>query len=66
MSQASGLFVTIGPATITAGSGAPAFAAAKGSVYIRTDGSSTSTRLYVCITAGVAATGSWTAVTTAA
>lgn len=29
------------------GSGAPTLAAAKGSLYIRTDGSSTSTRLYV-------------------
>lgn len=33
--------------TITAGSGAPSASAAQGSLYLRTDGSSTSTRLYV-------------------
>jgi hypothetical protein len=44
------------------GSGAPTISAAQGSIYIRTDGSSTSTRLYVNTNG---ATG-WTNVTTAA
>ena len=43
------------------GSGAPTIAAAQGSLYLRTDGSSTSTRLYVNTTGST----SWTAVTTA-
>lgn len=43
------------------GSGAPTFNAGKGSFYMRTDGSSTSTRLYVNIDGG----SSWTAITTA-
>lgn len=34
-------------ASICAGTGAPTFAANKGTLYIRLDGSSTSTRLYV-------------------
>lgn len=33
--------------TIYAGTGAPVFTASQGSLYLRTDGSSTSTRLYV-------------------
>ena len=33
--------------SISAGSGAPTFTAAKGSLYLRTDGSSTSTRAYI-------------------
>jgi hypothetical protein len=44
------------------GSGAPTLSAAQGSLYLRTDGSSTSTRMYVN-TNGAA---TWTAVTTAA
>lgn len=44
------------------GSGAPAISAAKGSLYLRTDGSSTSTRLY----SATDAVGTWTAITTAA
>lgn len=44
------------------GSGAPTFAAAQGSVYYRTDGSSTSTRLYINTTGST----TWTNVTTAA
>jgi len=43
------------------GSGAPTLAAAQGSLYLRTDGSSTSTRLYVNTTGST----SWTNVTTA-
>jgi hypothetical protein len=44
------------------GSGAPSVSAPKGSLYLRTDGSSTSTRLYVNTDAGT----TWTNVTTAA
>jgi hypothetical protein len=44
------------------GSGAPTVSAAQGSLYIRTDGSSTSTRLYV----NTNGAGTWTNVTTAA
>ena len=43
------------------GSGAPTLSAAKGSLYLRTDGSSTSTRMYVNTTGST----TWTAVTTA-
>ena len=43
------------------GSGAPTLAAAQGSLYLRTDGTSTSTRLYVNTTGST----SWTNVTTA-
>jgi hypothetical protein len=43
------------------GSGAPTIAAAQGSLYLRTDGSSTSTRLYVNTTGST----TWTNVTTA-
>jgi hypothetical protein len=43
------------------GSGVPTLSAAKGSLYLRTDGSSTSTRLYVNTNGST----SWTAVTTA-
>lgn len=41
----SGMYV--GGVQILVGSGAPTVSAAKGSLYVRTDGSSTSTRLYV-------------------
>lgn len=44
------------------GSGAPSLTAAKGSLYLRSDGSSTSTRMYVNTDGGT----TWTAVTTAA
>lgn len=43
------------------GSGAPSLSAAQGSLYLRTDGSSTSTRMYV----NTNGTTGWTAVTTA-
>lgn len=52
----------IGGIKILVGSGAPSATAPKGSLYVRTDGSSTSTRLYVN-TDGAA---TWTNVTTAA
>ena len=48
--------------SISAGTGAPTFAAGAGSLYIRIDGSSTSTRLYVNTTGST----TWTNVTTAA
>lgn len=44
------------------GSGAPSLSAAKGSLYLRSDGSSTSTRMYVNTDGST----TWTAVTTAA
>lgn len=47
---------------IYVGSGAPTVSAAKGSIYLRTDGSSTSTRLYVNTDGAT----TWTNVTTAA
>lgn len=43
------------------GSGAPTLSAAKGSLYLRTDGSSTSTRLYVNSDSST----SWVSITTA-
>lgn len=47
---------------IYAGSGVPTATAPKGSLYLRTDGSSTSTRAYINTDAGT----TWTAITTAA
>lgn len=44
------------------GSGAPTVTAAKGSLYLRSDGSSTSTRAYINTDGGT----TWTAITTAA
>lgn len=46
---------------IFSGTGAPSFAAPKGSLYLRLDGSSSSTRAYICSVAS----GTWVAVTTA-
>lgn len=43
------------------GSGAPTITAAQGSLYLRTDGSSTSTRAYINTTGST----TWTAITTA-
>jgi hypothetical protein len=43
------------------GSGAPSFAAPKGSLYLATDGTTTNDRLYICSVA----TGTWVNVTTA-
>lgn len=47
---------------IYAGSGAPTISAAQGSLYLRTDGSSTSTRAYINTNGST----TWTAITTAA
>lgn len=47
---------------IYAGSGAPTISAKQGSLYLRTDGSSTSTRAYINTDGGT----TWTAITTAA
>lgn len=44
-----------------AGTGAPTMSAAKGSLYVRTDGSSSSTRLYINSNGAT----SWVAITTA-
>jgi hypothetical protein len=44
------------------GSGAPTVSAAQGSLYLRTDGSSTSTRAYINTNGST----TWTAITTAA
>ena len=52
---------TTGGLGIYFGSGAPTVSAAQGSLYVRTDGSSTSTRLYV----NTNGTTGWTNVTTA-
>ena len=46
---------------VLGGTGAPTMAAPQGSLYLRTDGSSTSTRLYVNTNGSTG----WTAVTTA-
>jgi hypothetical protein len=59
--QALGLGTTAGLG-VYFGSGAPTITAAQGSLYVRTDGSSTSTRLYVNTTGST----TWTNVTTAA
>ena len=56
------LFGTTAGFGIYFGSGAPTVSAGKGSLYLRSDGSSTSTRLYVNSDGGT----TWTAVTTAA
>lgn len=48
--------------TISAGAGAPSFTAPKGSLYLNTTGSSTSTRAYINTDGGT----TWTAITTAA
>lgn len=58
------LFGTTAGFGIYYGSGAPTVSAAQGSIYLRSDGSSTSTRLYVNSSSGSGTT--WTNVTTAA
>lgn len=61
---AAGVGITVGSTAdlgVFFGSGAPTLAAAKGSMYLRTDGSSTSTRMYVNTDGATA----WTAITTA-
>jgi hypothetical protein len=47
---------------VYSGAGAPAILAAQGSLYLRTDGSSASTRAYINTTGSTV----WTAITTAA
>jgi hypothetical protein len=56
--------ITVGGALFKTGSGAPTFAAAKGSLFVRTDtgASTTATRLYVNTTGSTV----WTNITTAA
>lgn len=53
---------TIGGIQILVGTGAPTVSAAQGSLFVRTDGSSTSTRLYINTDGAT----TWTNVTTAA
>jgi hypothetical protein len=53
--------MTLGAAQILVGSGAPTASVPQGSLYLRTDGSSTSTRAYV----SSATPGTWIAITTA-
>ena len=60
LSVASG--ATIGGVQILVGTGAPAATAAKGSLYIRTDGTTSSTRLYINTNGGT----TYTPVTTTA
>jgi hypothetical protein len=55
-----GATFTLNGVQILVGAGAPTASAAQGSLYLRTDGSSTSTRLYVS-----AGGTTWVAVTTA-
>lgn len=47
---------------IQSGTGAPTYTAPQGSLYVRTDGSSTSTRMYI----NLGGTTAWTSITTAA
>jgi hypothetical protein len=61
-SQAGFLTAGTGSPGVYSGSGAPTISAAKGSMYLRTDGSSTSTRAYINTDGAT----TWTAVTTAA
>ena len=56
-----GLTFGAGLVGVYVGSGAPSVSAAQGSIYLRTDGSSSSTRLYVNSTGST----TWVAVTTA-
>jgi len=53
--------IQMGNVTISFGTGAPTHSRGQGSIYIRTDGSSSSTRLYVNTDSGT----TWTAITTA-
>jgi len=62
---AGGAAVLLGTSSsvgVYVGSGAPTVSAAKGSLYLRTDGSSTSTRAYINTDGGT----TWTNITTAA
>lgn len=56
------MFIGTGNFGIYFGSGAPTVSAAKGSLYLRSEGSSTSTRAYINTDGGT----TWTAITTAA
>jgi hypothetical protein len=59
---AAALLATTAGVGVYVGSGAPTVSAAKGSLYLRTDGSSTSTRAYINTDGGT----TWTNITTAA
>lgn len=58
----TGLYLGSTPMAVLFGSGAPTVAAAKGSLYLRSDGSATNNRMYVNTDGST----TWTAVTTAA
>jgi hypothetical protein len=63
---ASGNWAVDGPANVAfySGSGAPTLNATPGSLYVRTDGSSSSTRLYLNCSSGIQGT-TWIAISTA-
>ena len=54
--------VSVGNLKVLSGSGAPTFAAPANSLYLRTDGNSTTTRMYVNTTGST----TWATVTTSA
>jgi len=56
--------INIGSVTILSGSGAPTIAAPQGSLYLRTNGTTTNDRAYINTTGGGGA-GAWTAIITA-
>lgn len=58
----TGLFLGVSAIGVYFGSGAPTVSAAKGSLYLRSDGTTTNNRMYVNTDGGT----TWTAVTTAA
>lgn len=64
LAATTGLHVTQGAATaaVQVGAGAPSHNAPKGSLYLRTDGSTTNDRAYIAVDAA----GTWTALTTVA
>ena len=54
--------INVGGINISTGTGAPTFTAVKGSIYVRLDGSSTVTRMYINTTGAT----TWTPITTSA
>ena len=57
-----GLYIGSGPFGIYYGSGAPTISASKGSFYLRSDGTTTTSRAYINMNGGT----TWTALTTVA
>lgn len=60
--QMGGDGVTVGNVAVMAGSGAPTITAAKGTLYLRTDGTTTNNRAYINTDGAT----TWTAITTVA